>query len=195
MKLLITTLVGQRNTDYAQHFVDDLRSRLANRVQVTSDGHRLYLVAMDTVFGDEADYAMLQKIYGTDPVAEKRYSPAKCLGAVKRVVSGNPDADVKHISTSYAERQSHDAGAHPTVYSAHECVLKEAREPHGYSVALYQMFYNFVRIIHQTLKLTPAMAAGVTTSFGTSPTSLPWSRHGKPRTRKTVRCTKSLRTR
>src|SRR3954454_15737316 len=97
-------LVGRRDTDYALHFVSDLRDRLAHRVQVTSDGHRPYLTAMDTVFGEEADYAMLQKIYGADPIAEKRYSPAKCLGAVKREISGNPDP--AHISTSYAERQN-----------------------------------------------------------------------------------------
>jgi hypothetical protein len=103
-KLLISTLVGGRDTDYALHFVDDLRWRLAHRVQITSDGHKPYLTAVDTVFGDDADYAMLQKIYGTDPVAEKRYSPARCLGAVKRVVRGNPDP--KHISTSFAERQN-----------------------------------------------------------------------------------------
>jgi IS1 family transposase len=158
-KLLISTLVGQRNTDYALLFVDDLRWRLANRVQITSDGHRPYLAAMDTVFGEDADYAMLQKIYGADPVAEKRYSPAKCLGAVKRVITGEPDR--KHISTSYAERQNLSMRMHMRRFTRLTNAFSKKLENHGYSVALYQMFYNFVRI-HQTLKITPAMAAGFT---------------------------------
>src|SRR5712671_3640094 len=103
-KVLISTLIGQRNTDYALAFVDDLRGRLANRVQVTSDGHKPYLAAMDTVFGEDADYAMLIKLYGAEPVGEKRYSPAKCIGAKKTEITGNPDR--KHISTSFVERQN-----------------------------------------------------------------------------------------
>ncbi len=158
-KLLISTLVGRRDTDYALHFVDDLRWRLANRVQVTSDGHRPYLAAMDTVFGEDADYAMLQKIYGADPVAEKRYSPAKCLGAVKKVISGNPDP--KHVSTSYAERQNLTMRMHMRRFTRLTNAFSKKLENHGYSVALHQMYYNFVRI-HQTLKVTPAIAAGVT---------------------------------
>jgi hypothetical protein len=158
-KLLISTLVGQRNTDYALLFVDDLRWRLANRVQVTSDGHRPYLAAMDTVFGDDADYAMLQKIYGADAASEKRYSPAKCLGAVKKVIAGNPDP--KHISTSYAERQNLTMRMHMRRFTRLTNAFSKKLENHGYSVALHQMYYNFVRI-HQTLKVTPAMAAGVT---------------------------------
>jgi IS1 family transposase len=158
-KLLITTLVGQRNTDYALAFVDDLRWRLANRVQVTSDGHRPYLAAMDTVFGEDADYAMLQKIYGADPIAEKRYSPAKCVGAVRKIISGNPDK--KHINTSYAERQNLTMRMHMRRFTRLTNAFSKKLEHHAYSVALHQMFYNFVRI-HQTLKVTPAMAAGVT---------------------------------
>src|ERR1700756_1866566 len=152
-KLLISTIVGQRNTDYALMFVDALRSRLANRVQVTSDGHRAYLAAMDTVFGEDADYAMLQKIYGADPVAEKRYSPAKCLGAVKKVIAGNPDP--KHISTSYAERQNLTMRMHMRRFTRLTNAFSKKLENHGYSVALHQMYYNFVRI-HKTLKVTPA---------------------------------------
>jgi hypothetical protein len=101
-KLLVSWLVGSRNTDSALRFVDDLRSRLSNRVQLTSDGHRPYLAAVDTVFGDDVDYAMLNKIYGASPESERRYSPAKCIGAEKRPIIGKPDS--KHISTSYAER-------------------------------------------------------------------------------------------
>jgi hypothetical protein len=157
--LLVSTLVGGRDTEYALYFVDDLRSRLANRVQITSDGHKPYLAAVDTVFGEEADYAMLQKIYGADPQAEKRYSPAKCLGAVKRPISGNPDP--KHISTSFAERQNLTMRMHMRRFTRLTNAFSKKLENHAYAVALHQMFYNFVRI-HQTLKMTPAMAANVT---------------------------------
>jgi IS1 family transposase len=158
-KLLISTLVGRRDTEYALYFVRDLRSRLANRVQVTSDGHRPYLAAMDTIFGDEADYAMLQKIYGSDPVGEKRYSPAVCLGARKAVVSGKPHP--KHISTSYAERQNLTMRMHMRRFTRLTNAFSKKLENLAYQVTLHQMFYNFVRV-HQTLRVTPAMAAGVT---------------------------------
>ncbi len=158
-KLLISTLVGKRDTDYALLFVDDLRSRLANRVQVTSDGYRPYLLAMDTLFGDEADYAMLQKIYGADPAGEKRYSPAKCLGARKAIVSGNPD--LKHVSTSYAERQNLTMRMHMRRFTRLTNAFSKKLENLAHQVTLHQMFYNFVRV-HQTLRMTPAMAAGVT---------------------------------
>lgn len=158
-KLLITTLVGKRDTDYALHFVDDLRNRLANRVQVTSDGHRPYLQAMDTVFGEDADYAMLVKHYGSSPQAETRYSPAICTGATKKHVSGNPDP--KHVSTSFAERQNLTMRMHMRRFTRLTNGFSKKLENHAYAVALHQMFYNFVRI-HQTLKMSPAMAAGVT---------------------------------
>lgn len=159
-KLLISTMVGKRDTDYALHFVDDLRSRLAHRVQVTSDGHRPYLAAMHTVFGDDADYAMLVKLYGADPAGEKRYSPAKCIGARRQAITGNPDP--KHISTSYAERQNLTMRMHMRRFTRLTNAFSKKIENHSYAVALHAMFYNFVRI-HQTLKVTPAMAAGVTT--------------------------------
>jgi IS1 family transposase len=157
-KLLISTVVGSRNTDYALAFVYDLKSRLANRVQITSDGHRPYLTAMDTVFGDDADYAMLQKIYGADPVGEKRYSPAICLAARKEVITGNPDP--KHINTSYAERQNLTMRMSMRRFTRLTNAFSKKLENLAYQVALHQMFYNFVRI-HQTLRTTPAMAAGV----------------------------------
>jgi IS1 family transposase len=158
-KLLISTLVGRRDTDYAVYFVDDLRSRLAQRVQVTSDGHRPYLIAMDTVFGDDADYAMLVKTYGADPQAEKRYSPAKFVSARKTKISGNPDP--KHVSTSYAERQNLTMRMHMRRFTRLTNGFSKKLENLAYQVSLHQMFYNFVRI-HQTLRVTPAMAAGVT---------------------------------
>lgn len=161
-KLLISTLVGARDTHYALHFVDDLKSRLANRVQLTSDGHKPYLQAVDTVFGNDVDYAQLVKIYGKDIEGEKRYSPAKCLGASKNAVIGNPDR--KHISTSYAERQNLTMRMHMRRFTRLTNAFSKKLENHAYAVALHQMFYNFVRI-HQTLKVTPAMAAGVTSKL------------------------------
>ncbi len=158
-KLLVSWLVGQRNTDSALRFVDDLKSRLSNRVQLTSDGHRPYLVAVDTVFGDDVDYAMLHKIYGSDPVGEKRYSPAVCIGAQKRKITGEPDA--KHISTSYAERANLTMRMHMRRFTRLTNAFSKRVENHVAAVALHTMFYNFVRV-HQTLKVTPAMAAGVT---------------------------------
>jgi|SRR5581483_1115057 len=158
-KLLVSWLVGQRNTDSALRFVDDLKSRLSNRVQLTSDGHRPYLVAVDTVFGTDVDYAMLHKIYGSDPVGEKRYSPAICIGAQKRRVKGRPDP--KHISTSYAERANLTMRMHMRRFTRLTNAFSKKVENHVAAVALHTMFYNFVRV-HQTLKVTPAMEAGVT---------------------------------
>jgi IS1 family transposase len=159
-KLLINVLVGSRDTDHALHFVDDLRGRLSNRVQITSDGHRPYLQAVDTVFGEDADYAMLVKTYGSDHKGpEKRYSPAKFVAARKTTIAGNPDP--KHISTSFAERQNLTMRMHMRRFTRLTNGFSKKIENHAYAVALHQMFYNFVRI-HQTLKVTPAMAAGVT---------------------------------
>jgi IS1 family transposase len=158
-KLLVSWLVGARDTDSALRFVEDLRSRLAHRVQLTSDGHRPYLTAVDTVFGEDVDYAMLHKIYGADPQGEKRYSPAKCIGAQKRPIIGDPDK--KHISTSYAERQNLTMRMHMRRFTRLTNAFSKKVENHVAAVALHTMFYNFVRV-HQTLKVTPAMAAGVT---------------------------------
>jgi hypothetical protein len=139
--------------------MDDLRSRLANRVQLTSGGHRPYLTAVDTSFGNDIDYAMLVKLYGADPAAEKRYSPAKCIGAERRRITGNPDT--RYISTSYAERQNLTMRMHMRRFTRLTNAFSKKLENHAHSVALHQMYYNFVRL-HQTLKVTPAMAAGVT---------------------------------
>jgi IS1 family transposase len=157
-KLLLSWLVGRRDTDSALRFMDDVKSRLSNRVQLTSDGHRPYLQAVDTVFGDDVDYAMLNKIYGAEPGGEKRYSPAKCIGAQKRRITGNPDPN--HVSTSYAERANLTMRMHMRRFTRLTNAFSEKIENHAYAVALHFMYYNFVRI-HQTLKITPAMAAGV----------------------------------
>lgn len=158
-KLLVSWLVADRTTESAMTFLDDLKQRLANRVQLTSDGHRPYLTAIDSVFGQEIDYAMLQKIYGADPQGEKRYSPAKCIGAVKREVTGSPDP--AHISTSYAERQNLTMRMHMRRFTRLTNAFSKKIENHACAVALHSMYYNFVRL-HQTLKVSPAMAAGIT---------------------------------
>jgi IS1 family transposase len=157
-KLLVSWLVGQRDTNSALRFVDDLRSRLSNRVQLTSDGHRPYLTAVDTVFGRDVDYAMLHKIYGADPAAERRYSPAKCIGAEKRKLIGNPKS--KHISTSYAERSNLTMRMHMRRFTRLTNAFSKKVQNHAAAVALHTMFYNFV-CVHQTLRVTPAMAAGI----------------------------------
>lgn len=158
-KLIVSWLLGARDTDAALSFVSDLGSRLTNRVQLTSDGHRPYLSAVEAVFGDDVDYAMLVKIYGADPQAETRYSPAKCIGAEKKPKIGNPDA--KHISTSYAERSNLTIRMHMRRFTRLTNAFSKKVENHAAAIALHTMYYNFVSI-HQTLKVTPAMAAGVT---------------------------------
>lgn len=158
-KLLVSWLVGDRTTYSALRFVDDLKSRLTNRVQLTSDGHRPYLQAVDTVFGDDVDYAMLHKMYGPAPGGERRYSPPVCTGAEKRKISGQPDT--KHISTSYAERANLTMRMHMRRFTRLTNAFSKKIENHTAAVALHTMYYNFVRV-HQTLKVSPAMAAGVT---------------------------------
>ena len=158
-KLLVSWLVADRGMDSALAFTSDLRARLANRVQLTSDGHTAYLAAVDATFGEDVDFAQLVKLYGADPQAEKRYSPAKCIGARKKPVIGSPDP--KHISTSFAERQNLTMRMHMRRFTRLTNAFSKKLENHACAVSLHSMFYNFVRI-HQTLKISPAMAAGVT---------------------------------
>jgi IS1 family transposase len=158
-KLLVSWLLADRSTNAAVEFVHDLKGRLANRVQLTSDGHSPYLTAVNEVFGEDVDYAMLVKIYGSDPQAETRYSPAKCIGAEKKPKIGNPDS--KHISTSYAERSNLTMRMHMRRFTRLTNAFSKKVENHAAAIALHTFYYNFVRI-HQTLKVTPAMAAGVT---------------------------------
>jgi IS1 family transposase len=157
-KLIVSWLLGARDLDAAMAFTHDLESRLVNRVQLTSDGHAPYLQAVDTAFAGEVDYAMLIKHYGSPPQAETRYSPAVCIGADKKPISGNPDK--KHISTSYVERSNLTMRMHMRRFTRLTNAFSKKVENHAAAIALHTMYYNFIRI-HQTLKITPAMAAGV----------------------------------
>ena len=159
-KLICSWLIGKRDPECASAFIQDLAERLANRVQLTTDGLKLYLTAIDGAFGHDIDYAQLIKVYGLDPQAEKRYSPAICTHCESRKVIGDPDS--KHINTSYIERQNLTMRMSMRRFTRLTNAFSKKLENHIATVAIHTMYYNFVRI-HQTLRVTPAMAAGVTT--------------------------------
>jgi IS1 family transposase len=157
-KLMISWLVGSRDAVYASAFVDDLASRLKNRIQLTSDGLKLYVDAVEDAFGADIDYAQLVKIYGASGENETRYSPAKCLGCIPHDVTGNPDP--KHISTSYVERSNLTMRMHMRRFTRLTNAFSKKFENHVHMIALYAVFYNWTKI-HKTTRVTPAMAAGL----------------------------------
>lgn len=157
-KLVPCWLVGLRTANYAYQFMNDLKRRLTNRVQLTTDGHRKYLDAVDDVFGDNIDYAILVKLYGSEPESEKRYSPAKCTGADKQIIKGNPE--LSQISTSFVERQNLTMRMNMRRFTRLTNGFSKKVDNLKWAVALHFMYYNFTRV-HKTLGLTPAMAAGV----------------------------------
>lgn len=158
-KLVPCWLVGKRDAEYAYGFIHDLSERLANRVQLSTDGHKAYVTAVEDAFGVGVDYAMLVKLYGGSGANdERRYSPAECTGIMKRKIIGNPDE--KHVSTSFVERQNLTMRMAMRRFTRLTNAFSKKIENHAHAVALHYMYYNFGRI-HKTLRVTPAMEAGI----------------------------------
>ncbi|HEY4875162.1 MAG TPA: IS1 family transposase, partial [Puia sp.] len=151
-KLIVSWFVGARDIESASIFMNDVASRLSNRVQLTTDGLHTYLEAVADSFGSQVDFAQLQKIYGKEgnaKSAEKKYSPAECIGCKKNVIWGNPDPE--HISTSYVERQNLTMRMHIRRFTRLTNAFSKKIENHCYAIALHFVYYNFVKI-HKTLR-------------------------------------------
>lgn len=160
-KLIVSYLVGGRDASYAGAFMDDLKDRLATKVQLTTDGHKAYLEAVEGAFGADVDYAMLIKLYG-EPKGkqhERRYSPGECCGIRKDVIEGEPDES--KVLTSYVERQNLSMRMHMRRFTRLTNAFSKKFENHLHMVSLYTVFYNFCRI-HKSLRVSPAMEAGLT---------------------------------
>jgi IS1 family transposase len=159
-KLVISYTIGDRGSDTAKAFMQDVASRISNRIQLTTDGHRVYADAVEDAFGADIDYAMLVKIYGaSNENPESRYSPATCIGCRTGVLAGNPDPD--YISTSFVERSNLSMRMGMRRFTRLTNGFSKKVENHGHMVALYFMHFNFCRV-HKTLRITPAMEAGLT---------------------------------
>jgi IS1 family transposase len=157
-KLIPCWMLGQRDPIAARDFMEDLAGRLANRVQLTTDGLKAYLTAVDKAFAGEIDYAMLVKVYGLDPQAEKRYSPAICTSCESKAITGNPDP--QHISTSYIERHNLTVRMSNRRFTRLTNGFSKKLENHAAQIAIFMVVYNFHRK-HMTLKTTPAVKAGI----------------------------------
>lgn len=158
-KLICNWFVGGRDAEFANYFMQDLASRLNHRVQLTTDGHKVYLAAVKNAFGNDIDYAMLVKMFGQVPEnAKGRYSPAECTGIKKKTKIGKPDKNL--ISTSFAERQNLTMRMSMRRFTRLTNAFSKKFENHCHALALYFVWYNFVRV-HKTIRVTPAMAAGI----------------------------------
>jgi IS1 family transposase len=157
-KLIVSWRVGDRDAGVARNFMDDLATRLANRVQLTTDGHRVYLDAVERAFGSQVDYAMLVKLYGQERDKEATYSPAKVISCRSVCITGDPEPE--HISTSYVERSNLTMRMSMRRFARLTNAFSKKIENHIAALSLYFMYYNFCRV-HQTLRVTPAMEAGV----------------------------------
>ena len=160
-KLAVNWLVGKRSAAFAEAFINDLSTRLAHRVQLTTDGHRAYLAAVEGAFGADIDYAMLIKLYGSEDTGEgdeRKYSPPKCIGAQAATISGRPNP--RYVSTSFVERQNLTMRMSMRRFTRLTNAFSKKIENLEHAVNLHYMYYNFARV-HQTLRVTPAMEAGV----------------------------------
>jgi IS1 family transposase len=164
-KLIVTYAVGDRTLSSARLFMEDLKERLSNRVQITADGHRAYVEAIEGAFGDDVDFAQLVKLYGPTPSPPGRYSPAQCTGTRKRVRTGNPD--MAHVSTSYVERSNLSIRMGNRRFTRLTNAFSKKIDNHVHALALFFMHYNFVRQHKSLNKLSPAMAAGIADTLWT----------------------------